>query len=106
MTSWRRVQGDVDDQLTVVLEGVADLNSAVSVEAHVWRDGVAPIVLAAAITDPVARVVVVDLGGAAGWLSTARPGVWFVDLEVTFGAGAQLTWPAGVPATIAVRANT
>lgn len=107
MTSaaWRKVQGDVNDTITAVLNGVEDLVPATAVEAHVWRHDVAPETLAAAITDPVTRTVIVQLGGATGWLFDAAETVWYLDVQVTFADGTILTWPAGVPATIAVRAD-
>lgn len=105
MTAWRKVQGDVDDTITVILNGVEDLTTAVSVVAHVWHGQATPVNLPAAVTDPVTRTVVVQLGGAAGWLSDATITVWFLEVQVTFGNGAVLTWPSGRPDTISVRAD-
>lgn len=105
MTAWRKVQGDVNDTITVVLSGVENLLTATAVEAHVWRRDVAPETLAAAITDAVTRTVVVQLGGASGWLSDAAEHVWYIDVQVTFTGGTILTWPSGVPDTIAVRSD-
>lgn len=103
---WRRVQGDINDTITGVLNGVQDLAAATAVEAHVWRrDSLTTETLAAAITDPVARTVVVQLGGAAGWLSDAAVANWLVDVEVLFADGTTLSWPAGPPGVIAVRTN-
>jgi hypothetical protein len=81
MTAWRKVQGDVDDTITVVLNGVEDLTTVTSVVAHVWHGQATPINLSAAVT------------------------VWFLELQVTFGNGAVLTWPSGRPDTISVRAD-
>jgi hypothetical protein len=103
VTAWRKVQGDVNDTITVVLSGVENLLTATAVEAHVWRADVAPETLPAAITDPVTRTVLVQLGGASGWLSDAAANVWYVDVQVTFADGSVFTWPSGGPDTIAVR---
>lgn len=105
MTVWRKVQGDVNDTITVVLSGVEDLTTANAIEAHVWRRSVDSVTLTAAITDTVTRTAVVQLGGATGWLSDALIAAWSVDFQVTFVDGTILTWPSGVPDVIAVRAN-
>lgn len=105
MTAWRKVQGDVNDTITVVLSGVESLATATAVEAHVWRRDVAAETLPAAITDVVTRTVVVQLGGASGWLFDAAEHVWYVDVQVAFAGGTILTWPSGVPDTIAVRSD-
>lgn len=105
MTAWRKVQGDVNDTITVILNGVEDLTTVTSVVAHVWHGQATPIVLPAAVTDPVTRTVVVQLGGAAGWLSAATITVWFIEVQATFASGTVLTWPSGRPDTISVRAD-
>lgn len=103
-TVWRKVQGDVKDKLIVVLDGVENLTGATAV-AYVWQNGVARTTLTATITDPVARTVSVDLGGASGWLSAVAPGTWLLEVEVTFTDATILTWPAGAPDMIVVRAD-
>lgn len=105
MTAFRKVQGDVNDSIIVVLDGVADLASATSVEAHVWRDDTAPTTLAASVVDPAARTVKIQLGGVSGWLATAEPEIWFIEEQVTFSDGTVLTWPAGQPDVLVVRAD-
>lgn len=105
MTAWRKVQGDVNDTITIVLSGVENLNTASAVEAHVWHGTVDPETLPAAITNPTTRTVVVQLGGASGWLSDAAEHVWYLDLQVTFADGSILTWPSGIPDTISVRSD-
>lgn len=103
MTAWRKVRGDVNDTITVVLSGVENLGTATAVEAHVWRRDVLPVTLPAVITDAITRTVVVQLGGAAGWLAGAAADTWFVEVQVSFADSSVLTWPAGTPDTIAVR---
>lgn len=105
MTAWRKVKGDVNDTITVILSGVENLAGATAVEAHVWHNDIDPETLPAAITNPTTRTVVVQLGGVTGWLSDAAEHVWLVDVQVTFGDGTILTWPSGRPDTIAVRAD-
>ena len=105
MTTWKRVQGDLKDTLTVTLDGVVDLASAVTVVAHVWRNGVAPITLTAAVTNPTTRLVTIQLGSTGGWLATAAPTTWWLEVQVTFTDGTVLTWPAGTPDMIIVRAQ-
>lgn len=105
MTVFRRVQGDIGDTIDPVIDGVQDLEDVTAVEAHVWRRGVEPVILDAAVFDPVARTILVQLGDAAGWLSDAAPGVWSVEYELAFGASPSLTWPAGIKDFIVVTAE-
>ncbi len=97
-----RVQGDVNDELTFVMGGVNDLTGAASIEAHVWRSGFLAATLAAAVSDPVERLVVVQL---SPWLATATPGEWYFEIEMTFGDGTVLTWPSCDPPILRVRAD-
>lgn len=98
-----RVRGDVNDFVDVTLSGVQDLTNVSAVEGHVALDRT-KVNLAAAVTDPVARTVRVQLGGAVGgWLRTAEPGSWKLEIEATFLDGTILTWPAASTDTIVVR---
>lgn len=97
------VRGDVNDRRVVRLDGVANLGAVVGVEAHVWRSGVSPVALAATVVDATERTVDVVLGAADGWLATATPGTWWVEIEATFADGSVLSWPAQQPLSITVR---
>lgn len=103
MTTWKRVQGDLNDKLTVTLDGVADLNAVTAVVGHVWRPGVAPVNLTAAVTNAATRVVTIQLGSGGGWLATAVVDNWRFEVQATYADGSILTWPAGSPDTIIVR---
>lgn len=94
MTTWNRDPGDVNDTIVVALSGIQDLNDAISVLARVTLGDV-EVVLAAAVTDPIARQVTVQLGGVGGWLPTATPGKWSFRIEVTFIDASVITWPTG-----------
>jgi hypothetical protein len=104
MTTWRKVQGDVNDTITVILSGVENLTGATAV-AKVWRRGVDAENLTTSITSTVNRTVSVDLGGASGWLFDAAIGTWLIEIQVTFADGSILTWPADSPDMIVVRAD-
>jgi hypothetical protein len=98
------VAGDVGDTRLITLDGIDDLSTASSVEAHVWLPSGTKQTLTAAVTDPIERTVTVQLGLSGGWLPTATPGTWNFELEVTFPS-AVLTWPNGKPDRIVVRAQ-
>jgi hypothetical protein len=105
MTTWNKVQGDVDDIITVTLGGIVDLNDVASLEAHVWRRQSSATTLPATVADATARTIVVNLGSADGWLATATPHDWMIEYELTFADGSVLTWPDEKPDTIKVRAQ-
>jgi hypothetical protein len=98
------VSGDVGDSRLVVLDGIDDLTTVSSIEAHVWRRGMDPVTLTAAVTDAIARTVTVQLGTSGGWLPTAEPGMYNVEIEATLGSTV-LTWPNGAPDQLEVRAQ-
>ncbi len=111
------VQGDVNDFRSVTLHGVEDLTAVTAIETHVWKTGTTPLVeatLATTIVDATERTARIELGGVAGWLATAAPGTWFLEVEATFGDGTVLTWPAkgsqnstqNSAVTLAVRADS
>lgn len=102
MTRWIKVAGDEGDTLTVTLNGVANLATAETVEAHVWR-GAESATLAAAVTDSAARQVTVQLGT---WLGDGpAAGEWRLEVQVGFAGGVELTWPALRPDVISIRAQ-
>lgn len=106
MTVFRRVQGDIDDTIDPIIDGIQDLTAVTAVEAHVWRRGVDPEVLTAAVADASARSLLVQLGDANGWLSDAAPGVWNVEYELVLGVGTPaITWPASIKDFIVVSAQ-
>lgn len=92
MTTWKRTQGDIGDTICAVLDGVVDLTAVTSIEAHVQYGSDTPVTLSAGVLDATDRTVLVQLGGVAGWLETAKRGCWSLEFEVTFGSGAQITW--------------
>ncbi len=102
MSSWTKVQGDVNDTLTATLSGVENLTTVTAVEAHVWR-GATIVTLTATVADATLRTILVQLGGAAGWLATAAPGKWSIEFECTFASGAIFTWPANSADFVMVR---
>lgn len=88
------VSGDLGDTRTVRLDGLTDLENVTAIEAHVWRTSTAGVVLAAAVVDATERTVRINLGEASGWLATAEPGTWFIEVEATFNDGSVLTFPS------------
>lgn len=103
MTLWKRVQGDVDDTITVKLAGIASLAAVQSVEAHVWWR-TSHETLAASVADPDECTLTVELGAADGWLSDAAAVQWEVEYQLTFLDGSVKTWPE-TPDKISVRAQ-
>jgi hypothetical protein len=104
MSRWERVQGDVDDTITVTLGGIADLDDVTAVEAHVWTTSERET-LSAAVADSAARTILVQLGDANGWLASATAATWLAEWQLTFADGSVKTWPAGKPDEIKVRAD-
>lgn len=105
MTTFNRVQGDTGDTITAFLYGVATFAGA-TVAAHVWQTGVTPTTLTAAVTDgtdsngQTCGVCVVHL---ASWITTATPGGWLLEYQVTFTDTTIATWPAETPDVLRVR---
>ena len=97
------VTGDEGDTRLLRLDGIADLDAATAVEAHVWNDATASVTLAGSVTDATARTVTIELGDSGGWLPTAGPDIYDFEVQVTFGSDIW-TWPNNRPATIRVRA--
>jgi hypothetical protein len=109
VTTWKRVQGDVNDTAVVDLHGI-DAITGCTVVGHIWQDGVASENLTGSVTTAVATATVpcavtIVLGGASGWLSDAAPGVWSFEQQLTFPDTSVLTWPAGGVDNIVVRAQ-
>lgn len=88
MTSIYRVVGDTNDTVTVTCGGVDTLAGATAVEAHVWRttSPTSAATLTATVLSAVDRTVLVELGS---WITTAGPGVWRLEVQVT------ATWSDG-----------
>lgn len=103
MSTIKRVQGDVNDVVIVTCSGVANLNAVTAAEAHVWQRGKTASTLAASVTNAATLQVTVQLGGATGWLATAKAGEWFLETQLTYADGSVLTWPEGAPDVIEVR---
>lgn len=105
MTNLYRVVGDTNDTVTVTCGGVADLNGATSVEAHVWRttSPASSATLTASVLSAADRTVLVELGS---WITTAAPIVWRLEVQVTGtwadGKTGPRTFPSegGLPLTI------
>jgi hypothetical protein len=106
VTTLTAVAGDVGDVRILQLDGVVDLTGATAVEAHVWlpNDDTAAATLTGAVTDSANRLVSINLGGAGGWLPTARPTTYLLEVQVTFGSTIK-TWPQARPDTIEVRSS-
>lgn len=95
MSTWGRKQGDVNDTLVAEMVGIVDLDPQTvdSIEARVRR-GSTVVDLAAAVTDPDARQVTVQL---SPWLATAVLGRWELTYRLIFVDGSERTWPEGQP---------
>ncbi len=102
------VAGDVDDVRELVLTGgpgAAVLASVlaspgVTLSAKVWNDDVAAVPLTLTLVDAAKRIVGLNLGNSSGWLPTAVPGEYLVDLKVN-----QWTFPSNGPLLLRVRAS-
>lgn len=108
MTTFNRVQGDTGDTITPWLYGVATFAGA-TVVAHVWQTGVTATNLTAAVVDGTddngnpCGVCTVHL---ASWITTATPGDWFIEEQVTFTDTTIITWPGGdSPDVLHIRAQ-
>lgn len=95
--------GDIGVIKVLQLGGVADLDDAASVEAHVWSQALTPSVttLSASVTDSANRYVSVQLGTAGGWLPTLTVPAreerrYFLDVEVTWNDGGVTTWSTAI----------
>jgi hypothetical protein len=98
-----RVQGDTNDTIKVRFEGVQDLVGISSIEAHVWRNGVASTTLTTTVDDATARDVTVSLGT---WITTAVPDVYYFEVQATWPGTKPVTSPGKWgTATIVVRAQ-
>lgn len=98
------VAGDIDDVRTLRMDGIDNLDDVTAIEAHVWKSRGAATTLAAEILDATARTVSVSLGDDEGWLATATPDAYLLEIEVEIG-DATLTWPNGSPAVLWVRSQ-
>jgi hypothetical protein len=107
------VTGDVDDARVIVIgQTVAgafvpiDFTGLVDeVEAHVWRQGVDSVTLAAAFTDEAAGELTVQFGDDTGWLATlvlpaGKEYKHLIEYQVTYLDGGVKTWG---PDTLPVR---
>lgn len=94
--AWDRVQGDTNDTLTCQLDGVDTLPIGATLEAHVWRNTppASSSTLVATVLDSTARTVSVRLGS---WLTTASPGTWYVEVQVTAAWSDGQTGPRTFP---------
>ena len=94
------VSGDAGDDRTLILHGISSLTGASAQEAHVWLTGGTSSDLLVTITDAAECEVSVAL---SPWLTTAAPGTYNFEVEVTFAGGDIFTWPADAPARLKVR---
>lgn len=96
--TWDRVQGDTNDTLTAALAGIETLPVGATIEAHVWRTTTpaSTTTLTAVVLDAVARTVLVQLGA---WITTATPGLWWVEVQVTGTWSDGQTGPRTFPST-------
>ena len=109
MARFQRVQGDINDTLVIQLDGVADFQLATAT-ANVWLPGFEPAPLTCTLANGVdgstpVGLCTVHLGGPGEWLTTAEPGDYLIEVEVTFDDGSVLTWPEGPPDHLRVRAD-
>lgn len=103
------VQGDVNDERVVALDGVDSLANVSSIAVHVWRPGVDVVTLTATVLDADERTITIPLGATAeGWLGTIdltpmSRRDYFVEYQVTWADGTVLTFPAEGYDTLPVR---
>jgi hypothetical protein len=90
MSKWNRVQGDVNDTLTVTLAGLVDLSAATSAKGFVALGGQTTAELSVTIPSPSGLTLLVQL---SPWLEDAVAGNWTAEWEVTFADASVLTWP-------------
>lgn len=111
MTTWKAVAGDLGDKRLIGLRGGVDsLVTATTVAGHVMRDGISHD-LAGVVHDAANKVVEIDF--STGFLdqtdahdaSSDSPTLWKFEVQVLFGDGSDITWPARdeQPDTIRVR---
>ena len=99
MTAWNRRQGDVNDTINVALGGIADITGCTvtgrveAIDAPGTSATLTGSILVPVATATVKCAVTINLGGAAGWLSTAPQGKWRFDQNLVFPSGAKVTWP-------------
>jgi len=98
------VAGDTGDYRILKCSGVDSLTNATSISADVWLDGEPKTTLAGVVESATKKTVRIELGGVGGWLATAEPGEYNLEVNIAFGAGTGLTWPARQPAILGVRA--
>jgi hypothetical protein len=84
-------QGDIGDTRLLHVTGIINLDAVSDVVGHVYRKRTVAV-LAASVTDVEACTVTLHLGDEDGWLATADLGDWFVELQLTFLDGSELTW--------------
>lgn len=99
------VTGDINDTRTIQLAGIDNLNAVQTIVGHAWRGSSTPVQLDCQVDDAADCTVTLSLGGSDGWLTTATPGQWSVEIQASFTDGTVLTWPADKPMTIKVRAQ-
>ncbi len=97
------VAGNVGDYRVIRLSGVDSLSAATAFSADVWLEGLPKTTLSVVLVSAVKRTVRVELGGVGGWLATAIPGDYLLEIDVSFGPVTKLTWPARAPMVLGVR---
>lgn len=103
MTTWGRVAGNVNDTITPVIDGVADLSAVTAVSARVWKNGTPAATLVASVLSVSDRTLTVELDA---WLEAqTAAGIWWVEYDLTFPGPKVITWPEAKPDEIHVRAK-
>lgn len=103
------VAGDIGDVREVVLSGgapdLADRLDGATIAAKLLDDGTLVATLTGAVVNAAKRIVSISLGAAGGWLATATPGEYQVDIEVTFSDGNVWTFPSDGSLRLQVRTS-
>lgn len=97
------VAGNTGDYRIIRLSGVDSLSAATAFSADVWLEGQPETQLNVVLVSALKRTVRVEFGGVGGWLATAAPGDYFLEIDVEFGPTVTLTWPARAPMILGVR---
>jgi hypothetical protein len=101
MTTWNRVQGDTDDTIQVILDGIGDLAAVTTVTAHVRKPGRESVELEAEVVDAAARTIAIHLGD---WITDAVPGKYLLEIQPVI-QGSPVTWPEAGPDTLIIRSQ-
>lgn len=86
--------GDIGEERSTNLSGVANLDDVTGVDVHL-RKGTTVVTIAATVTDSATGEITFPLGTVAtDWLPAGpEVGLWEIEYEVSFSDGRVLSWP-------------